>query len=151
MLRPATATDANFIRALTPRFAEHGPSWRDRDRLYAFSEAGIAAAVAAIGHPEQLVLIASGDDGTPLGFIHALGERSGLTGEEQGYISMLAVLPEASGRGIGRALMDAAEVWARGRGYRVLTLETFGDNSGARAFYDRLGYRDESLKLAKEL
>src|SRR3712207_7111016 len=53
--------------------------------------------------------------------------------------------PEASGRGVGRTLMEAAAEWARGRGYRLLTLETFGDNHGARAFYARLGYREESL------
>jgi ribosomal protein S18 acetylase RimI-like enzyme len=152
MLRPATAADTDFIRALAPRFADGGyPPWRDHELLRAFSEAGLAAAIDAIGKPDHLTLIATGDDGAPLGFIHAFGERSGLTGEEQGYISMLAVLPAASGRGVGRALMEAAEDWARGRGYRLLTLETFGDNHGARAFYARLGYREETLKLAREL
>jgi ribosomal protein S18 acetylase RimI-like enzyme len=152
MPRLATPDDAEFIRSLAPRFADGGyPAWRDPEQLRAFNEAGIAAAIAAIGQPDQLVLIATGDDGVPLGFIHALGERSGLTGEEQGYVSMLAVVPEASGRGVGRTLMEAAAEWARGRGYRLLTLETFGDNHGARAFYARLGYREESLKLAREL
>lgn len=151
-MRPATPADADFIHTLAPRFAEGGlPSWRDRDQLLAFTEDGIAAAIAAIGQPDHLTLIATGDDGAPLGFLHAFGERSGLTGEEQGYISMLAVAAEASGRGIGRALMEAAEDWARDRGYRLLTLETFGDNHPARAFYARLGYREETLKLAREL
>jgi ribosomal protein S18 acetylase RimI-like enzyme len=141
MLRPATLADTDFIRALAPRFAAGGyPTWRDHDQLSAFSEAGLSAALAA-----------TGDDGAPLGFIHAFGERSSLTGEEQGYILMLAVIPEAAGHGIGRSLMTAAEDWARGRGFRLLTLETFGDNHGARAFYARLGYREESLKLAREL
>jgi ribosomal protein S18 acetylase RimI-like enzyme len=152
MLRPATPDDVAFIRALAPRFADGGyPPWRDRAQLGAFSRAGLAAAIGAIGQPDQLTLIATGDDDTPLGFIHAFSEHSGLTGEEQGYISMLAVTAEAAGRGIGRALMAAAEGWARDRGYRLLTLETFGDNHAARAFYARLGYREESLKLAREL
>jgi GNAT superfamily N-acetyltransferase len=152
MLRPATPDDADFVCTLVPRFADHGlPPWRDRNQLLAFNEAGVLAAIGAIDQPDQLALIATGDDDAPLGFIHAFGGRSGLTGEEQGYVSMLAVTPEAAGRGVGRALMAAAEDWARGRGYRVLTLETFGDNPGARAFYARLGYREETLKLVREL
>ncbi len=152
MLRPATPEDADFIRALAPRFADGGyPAWRDHEQLRAFSAAGLAFAIDAIGNPDHLTLIASGDDGVPLGFIHAFGEPSGLTGEEQGYISMLAVVAEASRRGVGRALMEAAEEWARGRGYRLLTLETFGDNHRARTFYARLGYREETLKLVWEL
>ena len=152
MLRPATPDDIDFIRALAPRFAAGGyPPWRDREQLGAFTAAGLAAAIAAIGQPDQLTLTATGDDGAPLGFIHAFGEHSGLTGEEQGYVSMLAVVAEAAGRGIGRVLMEAAAEWARGQGYRLLTLETFGDNHAARAFYARLGYREETLKLARDL
>jgi RimJ/RimL family protein N-acetyltransferase len=32
-----------------------------------------------------------------------------------------------------------------------LTLEVFGANASARAVYERLGYREQTLKLAKEL
>lgn len=43
--------------------------------------------------------------------------------------------------------MAAAEDWVRCRGHARLTLDTGAANSGARAFYARLGYREEDVKL----
>jgi RimJ/RimL family protein N-acetyltransferase len=44
-------------------------------------------------------------------------------------------------RGIGRALMENAEAWARGVGVRKIELHVFPHNDAALALYDRLGYR----------
>ena len=44
-------------------------------------------------------------------------------------------------RGIGRALMEAAEEWARDVGVRKIELHVFPHNEAALALYDRLGYR----------
>ncbi len=44
-------------------------------------------------------------------------------------------------RGIGRALMEAAETWARDVGVRKVELHVFPYNEGALALYDQLGYR----------
>ena len=44
-------------------------------------------------------------------------------------------------RGIGRALMENAEAWARGVGVRKIELHVFPHNEAALALYDRLGYR----------
>jgi RimJ/RimL family protein N-acetyltransferase len=44
-------------------------------------------------------------------------------------------------RGIGRALMEAAESWARKVGVRKIELHVFPYNEAALALYDRLGYR----------
>jgi len=54
----------------------------------------------------------------------------------------LAVLPAARGRGIGRALLGAAEAHARASGCCKLTLEVQEDNTPARALYARSGFRD---------
>jgi GNAT superfamily N-acetyltransferase len=43
--------------------------------------------------------------------------------------------PEAQGMGIGSMLIKAAEVWAKGLGYRLLHLEIFANNSNAYRFY----------------
>jgi RimJ/RimL family protein N-acetyltransferase len=50
-------------------------------------------------------------------------------------------------RGIGRALMQAAEDWARGVGVEKIELHVFPYNVGAIALYERLGYRREGLRL----
>jgi len=44
-------------------------------------------------------------------------------------------------RGIGRALMEAAEAWARDVGVRKIELHVFPHNEAALALYEQLGYR----------
>ncbi len=63
----------------------------------------------------------------------------------------MVVAPGGEGRGAGRALMAAAEEWARGRGYRLLTLNAFSRNTRARRLYERLGYGEDMVKYVKEL
>jgi len=57
----------------------------------------------------------------------------------------LAVLPASRGRGVGRALLSAAEERARARGCSKLTLEVREDNAGARGLYRERGFRDFEL------
>jgi RimJ/RimL family protein N-acetyltransferase len=49
-------------------------------------------------------------------------------------------------RGFGRALMRAAEEWAREAGVRKLELHVFPHNEPAIALYESLGYRREGLR-----
>jgi GNAT superfamily N-acetyltransferase len=44
-------------------------------------------------------------------------------------------------KGYGAAIMNAGALWCRDRGHPVLGLNVFAHNPGARALYDRLGYR----------
>ena len=57
----------------------------------------------------------------------------------------LAVVPEYRGRGVGRALLEAAETHARRRGCCKLTLEVQDDNGRARVLYERFGFVDYVL------
>ncbi len=49
-------------------------------------------------------------------------------------------------RGVGRALMEAAEDWASGVRVRKIELHVFPYNQGAIALYERLGYEREGLR-----
>ena len=44
-------------------------------------------------------------------------------------------------RGVGNALMDAAEAWARAQRLKFASLETAENNTAAQAFYRRRGYQ----------
>jgi len=52
----------------------------------------------------------------------------------------IASKPEARGKGIGTALIEAAEAFARQRRSRALRLEVRDDNHSAIRLYERLGY-----------
>ena len=57
----------------------------------------------------------------------------------------LAVMPSFQRRGVGRALLAAAEAQALAKGCCKLTLEVRQDNHPARELYHRHGFRDFEL------
>ncbi len=73
--------------------------------------------------------------GAPAGFLAASAEGGAL------HVLELAVLHEAQGLGIGRALMATAVAKAHALGLMALTLTTFRDVDWNEAFYERLGFR----------
>jgi GNAT superfamily N-acetyltransferase len=67
------------------------------------------------------------------------------------FIWDIAVEPEARGRGIGRAALDALEAWARGAGYGRIGLHVFGSNEVARRLYARAGYIETDVMMERRL
>jgi GNAT superfamily N-acetyltransferase len=115
-------------------------SFQDRHMVASFADVDGATTV-----------IACAEDGRRLGYIHLRPARDGVTDEPCGYVSLLATTPEAEGMGVAHRLMEAAEDWARGRGYRLLSLDVFADNTRAVAFYERRGFRSETFRMVKPL
>ena len=56
------------------------------------------------------------------------------------YVNALAVLPGYRGTGAGTLLMRHAEDLARGAGYDRMSIQVYGQNTGATRLYGRLGY-----------
>ncbi len=56
------------------------------------------------------------------------------------FLSMMAVAPEARGRGIGKRLLETFLADARRRGFRSCRLEVHPDNRVARQLYERNGF-----------
>jgi GNAT superfamily N-acetyltransferase len=151
-VRPADPGDGGFITGLAERLAAVSRlPWLPAEATDRFAAEGCADAVAAIGRPGHVVLIATDTAGTPLGFLHAFTDQSAFTGERVGYVSTVVVSASAAGTGAGRRLMQAAEEWAGEQGCGLMTLEVFAQNATARAVYARLGYQEQTLKLAKPL
>jgi len=150
-IRPASAADRGWILTLAPRLHDFGPPpYRERGVMDRAVVASIGDALRAAKR-DVAVLVAEDSVGGRLGFIHLHGARDFFTGEAHGHVSDIVVAPEAEGRGVGQALMAAAEDWARALGFRLLSLHVFDGNARARAFYARLGYGPDIVKLIKTL
>lgn len=63
-----------------------------------------------------------------------------LSAEVEAYVFDVELVPEARGKGLGRATMLAAEDAARGLGATVMRLNVFGHNRPAVRLYESLGY-----------
>ena len=90
-----------------------------------------------IGEGEIAVLLAG--DG-PEGFAVLRFRPSLYSQALESYLAELYVVPERRGRGLGRALMEAAIELARGRGADNMDLNTSKDDVAARALYESLGF-----------
>jgi ribosomal protein S18 acetylase RimI-like enzyme len=62
------------------------------------------------------------------------------------YLAELYVAPAQRGRGLGRALMEAAVELARERGADYLDLVTGEDDTAARSLYESLGFDNRAGK-----
>jgi ribosomal protein S18 acetylase RimI-like enzyme len=62
------------------------------------------------------------------------------------YLAELYVAPSSRGRGLGRALMEEAIAFARGRGAGYMDLNTGEDDVAARGLYESLGFSDREGK-----
>ena len=63
----------------------------------------------------------------------------------RGWVYYLATDPARRGRGIGQALMAAAEAWLVARGCPKIQLMVRGDNLDAKGFYAAIGYEVQDV------
>ncbi|WP_338051747.1 GNAT family N-acetyltransferase [Pseudonocardia acidicola] len=85
------------------------------------------------GGPRTAFGLARDPGGRPLGVIRA------AVVEDHLHLARLAVVPGARRGGVGAALTAAAARWGLEHGARWAVLQVAVHNTGARAFYDRLG------------
>jgi aminoglycoside 6'-N-acetyltransferase I len=97
---------------------------------------------AWLGRPDTVVFVACRPDGTLCGFVEA-GSRPYADGCETSpvaYIEGWYVDAEVRQQGVGRALLAAAEVWARAEGYREIASDAHLDNTVSHRAHERAGY-----------
>lgn len=85
------------------------------------------------------VLAAVGDDGRLL--------ATAMVGHDghRGWVYYLAVDAAARGRGLGRQMMEACEVWVQSRGVPKIQLMVRATNKAVVGFYEHLGYADADV------
>ncbi|SFJ87316.1 GNAT family N-acetyltransferase [Thermoflavimicrobium dichotomicum] len=137
------------ILALSNRYIEFElSSWRDRKIMENFHK---EAAIKATESSTTQIFVAEDNQGKFLGYIQ-LGEFiDSFTNVKQGFIDSIAITKEAEGKGIGKGLMDFAEEWAREQGYGTVVLFVFANNEKARKLYERMNYKQETIKYVKIL
>lgn len=153
VLRPATADDWDWIVSQVPRLHQFGPPpWRTVEQMNLGEIADLRAAFEQIDDPDRLFLIAThADHGERLGFLYVVTLTDFFTRERHAHISDVIVARDGEGQGIGRALMNAADAWARAGGHRFVTLSVFPDNRRALGLYEHLGFRTDVLRMLKVL
>lgn len=85
------------------------------------------------------LLLGARADGRFLGYACLYWHFSSLSAEEAVLMNDLFVEPDARGRGVGRALIEAAAEVARERGTAYLEWSTAPDNHTAQRLYDSTG------------
>lgn len=91
-----------------------------------------------VGEGERIVFVAEDDDGRVVGTVQLLFAAP-ENQPHRGDIAKMLVHPDARRRGLGEALMRAAEDAARAAGRSLLVLDTAGDE--ATRLYERMGWQ----------
>jgi len=150
-IRAARPEDVDWITALAPRLHEFGPPpWREVAGMNAAVAAGLAREIGEPS-PGSAIFAAVDRAGVPLGFVSLRTDRDYFTEVPVGHVVDLIVARAGEGRGVGRALLAAAERWAEKAGYPWLTLHVFEGNDRARRLYEQVGYVAEWTRMLKPL
>jgi aminoglycoside 6'-N-acetyltransferase I len=152
---------ADRVRAFPIRHAElaDAPGWAAlRAELWPDEDRAVLATEAARffegplsgggGMPEAvLVAVEPGPRGTVIGFAE-LSRRAYAEGCETspvGFLEGWFVVVERRRQGIGRALVAAAERWARGQGCREFASDALAENMVSARAHTALGFEEVAL------
>lgn len=89
---------------------------------------------------QHALLVAVDRNGAVVGWIQLSEERS-VVGDPRAEITGLVVDAGFRSAGVGRALVDQGEAWARARGLATIGLRSNIIRERAHQFYLRLGYK----------
>ena len=155
-IRPARLPDDEaaifaFLDGLQDHEAAFEPN-RRRDPAWAAEHWRVA-----LSRREELngIMLIAEEDGAAVGWAFAHDETNELfvveADRDHGFIAELFVVPEARGKGLGRALIAACEDWARGRGHNLLLIGVLAKNARALRAYEGAGYSPYNMILRKYL
>lgn len=106
-------------------------------------------AIAILSHQERWGVFLARLEELPVGFLE-IGLRNyaeGASISPVAYIEGWFVVPGQRRRGIGAALIKAAESWALARGYNEIASDTQLDNTVSLAAHKHLGYQEVERQI----
>jgi GNAT superfamily N-acetyltransferase len=106
-------------------------------------------------HAPDVGLFVAEIEGALVGFVHIVVREAPdipiLVPRRYGVIDNLAVEKVHQRSGVGRALMERAHAWAKGKGATSIELRVYAFNQPAMHFYRDLGYQTVSHHMSKPL
>ena len=149
-VRAGTKTDRAFVLDLGLRVGASSAS-SVRDPLSAAISQAFTSLIDFVAGRDHETLIAT-LDGLPVGFILTIYDLPDeISLQPQAFVAYMAVEPEVQSRGIGQALILAAERGARLRGMPHFSLMVTEENFAARRLYERVGFVTERRLMTKAL
>ena len=150
-IRPATPTDRTFVVDLADRLVDgfDAPSHRTKPELIEGDRRALIGWFEK--NPADEAMLIAELDGKPAGCAYLVTLVDYFNERPHAHLSVLAVDKPAEGKGVGSALLDACEQWARGRGSDRLTLSALVTNARARALYERRGFNGEYIRYVLPL
>jgi aminoglycoside 6'-N-acetyltransferase I len=138
-IRAARPEDAGSLLPLRCALYSDGPEEEHRRELAAFFD-------GEAREPLE-ILVAEGSAGILLGFceLSIRPYADGCRTDRVGYLEGWYVVPDARRRGLGAALVAAAEEWARGRGCSEFASDAVVDNRVSIAAHRALGFEDAGV------
>ncbi len=126
---------AHLADTVQRHFSSHSPLWW----LISDRPSPMSQGLPGTNRPEPVGCLWQGE---------AVDQRTGL---KQAYVFLLYVAPEHRHQGLGRAMMEHAQQWAKQQGYSQIGLQVFDDNAAALSLYQKLGYRSQARWLSLEI
>jgi RimJ/RimL family protein N-acetyltransferase len=142
-VRPAELRDAERLVALASSIAGEAEGWLLADSRWRSPGDERRYIRALRRHPDAALFVAEAE-GELVGRLSLMRDPHPASR----HVADLGLMVAASHRrrGIGTALMAAAEAWARGAEVAKLELHVFPHNEPALALYEKLGYEREGYR-----
>lgn len=89
---------------------------------------------------------------SPVGCLWLGSGINQVGGDRMAHILLLYIQPAYRRQGLGQALMEYAEQWAKNMGdrsYQGMSLQVFTNNQPALNLYEKLGYQSQSIMMTK--
>lgn len=137
-IRPAEDADAPELAALLAHLGYPADAADLPDRLLRLRSDGDDAFVAVL-------------DGVTVGLATVHSRAVLHVARPVAQLTALVVPPAMRGRGVGRALVAAAEQWARAQGADRLVVTTALHRAEAPLFYERLGFEHTGRRYVRKL
>jgi GNAT superfamily N-acetyltransferase len=144
-VRPAAPGDLDdLVRLLGLLFALEADFEPDAAR----QRRGLAAMLA---DPARRTVLVAERGGAVVGMVTGQLLVSTAEGGPSVLLEDLVLVEPARGGGLGRALVEALEAWARERGATRVQLLVDEENLAALGFYRRIGWRPTQLRALRRL